>query len=317
MASTQSKPAPKGQGPTKESLSEIRTTVLGLQILLGFQYQAVFQPAFASFAPWRRDVEVVALALLVLTIALLIAPASYHQISERGERTQAQTVFDQRVLVLSLAPFALATGSSILVAVSDELGVGAALVAAAGAAMAALFLWYGVELMAKRASRPRQSTAAASASSIKDRLEDIMTETRIVLPGVQALLGFQFAAYLTAGFAKLPGDVRAAHDGGLALLLLSMLLLMTPAPFHRIANQGVDTERAHRVGAALVLAALLALALGVTADFYVAAFAALKQRSHAAVGAAGVIVVLLAAWFVVPLVGRAAGKQTPARSAER
>ena len=31
--------------------------------------------------------------------------------------------------------------------------------------------------------------------SLKDRVGDLMTETRIVLPGVQALLGFQFAAY--------------------------------------------------------------------------------------------------------------------------
>ena len=31
-----------------------------------------------------------------------------------------------------------------------------------------------------------------------------MTETRIVLPGVQALLGFQLIAYLYSGFSKLP-----------------------------------------------------------------------------------------------------------------
>jgi len=298
--------------PAKEGLSEIRTTVLGPQILLGFQYEAVFQPGFPALSGWRKALELVALALLLLTIALVISPASHHQIAERGERSEGQTRYDKLMLFLSLAPFALAIGASIPVAIGADVGAAAAVGAAAVAVLVAIFLWYGVELMVRRRGQPARAQAAGKAA-LKDKIEDIMTETRIVLPGVQALLGFQLAAYLTSAFQRLTAEARAAHDCSLAFLLLSMVLLMTPAPFHRIAEEGRDTERAHKVGAGLVLAALAALAVGLALDVFVAAVAAGLSTQLGAAGAGVGVVVLATAWFAAPLAMRRPRAKVTAR----
>jgi formate hydrogenlyase subunit 3/multisubunit Na+/H+ antiporter MnhD subunit len=131
-----------------------------------------------------------------------------------------------------------------------------------------------------------------------------MTETRIVLPGVQALLGFQFAAYLTQAFAKLPADARLAHDVSLILLLSSMVFLMTPAPFHRLAEDGQETERLCRLTVTMIVLALAALALGLAADVYVATMVVMKNSAAALVAAGSAAAIGVAVWFVYPLLSR-------------
>ena len=56
---------------------------------------------------------------------------------------------------------------------------------------------------------------------------------------------------------------------GLLLVALAVVLLMTPAAYHRIVYAGEDTEDMHQVGSALVTAATAPLALGLAGDVYV------------------------------------------------
>src|SRR5215213_8314756 len=83
-------------------LSENRTLVLGAQILLGFQYQAVFRPKFDDLPALGKTLEVVALALLLCTILCLIAPSSFHRISEAGESTRRQYAYSK---VMTCSPW--------------------------------------------------------------------------------------------------------------------------------------------------------------------------------------------------------------------
>jgi hypothetical protein len=290
----------------KKGLSEVRTTVLGGQILLGFQYEALFQNGFETLTPLRKLLELAAFALLVCAMVLMIAPAAYHQLSERGQSSQRQRQFTKLMVGMSLAPFALAIGVNIVVATGGELGLAGSVGLAVAAVLGAAFLWYGIEIMAARSSGPRspKSQADTVAVSLKERVGDLMTETRIVLPGVQALLGFQFAAYLTQAFAKLPADARMAHDISLVLLLTSMVLLMTPAPFHRLAEDGRETERLCRLTVRLIALALAALALAVALDVYVAVMAVMNNSLAASLAAALAATLALAVWFAYPLMAR-------------
>ena len=61
-------------------LSEVRTLVLGAQILLGFQYQALFRPRFEALPAYAKALEAAAFALMVATVVLLIAPTPFHHI---------------------------------------------------------------------------------------------------------------------------------------------------------------------------------------------------------------------------------------------
>src|SRR3954467_56745 len=80
---------------------------------------------------------------------------------------------------------------------------------------------------------------------LKERISHVLEELRVVLPGTQALLGFQFVAVFSNGFASLPQWQKDLHLASLLLVTLSGLLLMTPAAYHRIVNEGGDTEAMH------------------------------------------------------------------------
>src|SRR5256885_2358206 len=93
---------------TKTALDESRTLMLGAQILLGFQLQAPFQNAFASLMWHEKAIEAAVLCIMVLVLALLIAPSARHRIVERGEATVSINRFITRMSVARLFPFAIA-----------------------------------------------------------------------------------------------------------------------------------------------------------------------------------------------------------------
>ncbi len=77
----------------------------------------------------------------------------------------------------------------------------------------------------------------------------MLTEARVVLPGVQALLGFQLAATLVDAFERLPESSKHLHLAGLRCLAIATVLLITPAAYHRPSGGGAPGARAlPRVG---------------------------------------------------------------------
>jgi Family of unknown function (DUF6328) len=64
----------------------------------------------------------------------------------------------------------------------------------------------------------------------------------VILPGSQALLGFQLAIVLTQAFEKLPPALKMVHGAALLFISLSIVLLMAPAAYHRIVYKGEDSE---------------------------------------------------------------------------
>jgi hypothetical protein len=79
---------------------------------------------------------------------------------------------------------------------------------------------------------------------------------------------------------------------------------MTPAALHRIAYGGEDDETFFRIGSALVIAAAFPLAVGVSADVYVAFLKAIENGRAAASASVASFVLLLALWFAFPLLRR-------------
>ena len=77
---------------------------------------------------------------------------------------------------------------------------------------------------------------------LKDKIDDVLTEVRVVIPGGKSLLGFQLIVMLNEGFDRLPRLSRYVHLGSLLLIALCTVLLMTPAAYHRIVEGGEDTE---------------------------------------------------------------------------
>ena len=105
--------------------------------------------------------------------------------------------------------------------------------------------------------------------NLSDRIKKVLMECRMALPGAQAFLGFQFAIVFAQGFAELPRSSQLVHFGSLVATTISIVLLIAPAAYHRLAEQGEDTEHFHRVASRLLLTALVFLAPGMAGDLLV------------------------------------------------
>ena len=79
-------------------------------------------------------------------------------------------------------------------------------------------------------------------------------EARMVLPGVQAVLGFQLVAVFNQRFELFSPAEQVLHLGAFLLVALAMGLMMTPAAYHRQAERGVVTRRFVDLTSALLTA---------------------------------------------------------------
>jgi len=97
----------------------------------------------------------------------------------------------------------------------------------------------------------------------------LLEECRMVLPGIQALFGFQLVSVFNRRFDEVPFPNQVAHVVATGLVALSAGLIMTPAEYHRaVAPEGV-TERLVWLSTRLLLASMFLLAVGVSVDFFV------------------------------------------------
>ena len=300
----------------KTSLDETRILILGAQILIGFQFRGVFQDAFDRLPAHARALDGVALVLMLAAAALLIAPALYHRIIAGGEDSGEIHRLISEMASAALLPFAVSLGISLFIGIERVWGAGAGVAAGAGFGGLALFAWYGWATMRKASvgRKERQMTAMQRDDSEKmplhSKIEQMLTEARVVLPGAQALLGFQLAIILTQAFEKLPPTSRAMHAVSLGLVALTVILLMAPAAYHRIVYAGEDAPEFHKTGSILVTAATVPLALGMSADLFVV-MAKIAGSGAAALIAALALAGFVGLWHVYPAVRR--GVIRPAR----
>lgn len=179
---------------------------------------------------------------------------------------------------MAVLPFALGLSIDFFIASEFLFGRTQAVIAGIVALIVTMSFWYGLEVVQSRRYKrdvdkdKKMSTdkeKQSSGTKLKDKIEQVLTELRVALPGAQALLGFQFSALFMESFMKLPQSLKTIHFISLSLIGLTVIFLMTPAAYHRIVQQGEQTERFHRFASNILLTALVPLALGITGDFYV------------------------------------------------
>ncbi len=294
----------------EDALNETRMLILGAQVLVGFAFQAVFQPGFDRLPLDAQLVMVVGLAMMLVAVGVLIAPSAFHQIVEDGYDTPRVLAFTTTLASVALLPFAIGLGIEAYVAGVVVLGRGAGIALGVVATLFALVLWYGLEwgwrvLDRTSGLRPKEPfMEPVNPTSIESRIKQVLVEARVVLPGAQALLGFQLAAMLTDAFSELPAASQYVHLVSLVLLAMTIVLLMAPAAFHRIVERGEDTERLHRFATAMVLAALVTLGLGLAGDLYVVVEKVTHAPDIAISLAAASLVFFYGLWFGLTLVIR-------------
>src|SRR6267142_1463518 len=291
MADTQSKVA--------LSLGEARLLITGSQILLGFQYRAFFEPGFARLSEAVQNLRLVSLGLMLVTILLLIWPVGFHEITERGQLTPKLQGFTTSVMKTALLPFALASGIDVYSMSSLIAGEHIGLAAGTGTASIALFLWYGWPYIV-RARHPngggggkQSGEKKVPGTDLDKKIETVLNDCRVVVPGSQALLGFQLSGILMDKFSRLPALSQRVHLLSLLMVLLSTLFLMAPAAYHRIVERGEATERFWRFARRMLLTAMVWLPAGLATEFFVI----LRVATGSVAFSLGISLLVLAAFY--------------------
>lgn len=128
----------------------------------------------------------------------------------------------------------------------------------------------------------------------------LLEECRMVLPGLQALFGFQLIAVFNSRFAELLSPLeQKLHLVAIGLVAVAVALIMTPAAYHRHTGAQKVSRRFIRISTLLVLWSMPPLALSLCVEFYLVA-RIITDGGIASIAAALLFAIFLALWFVLP-----------------
>ena len=295
------------QRKLKTALDETRMLMMGSQILFGFQLEAVFHENFAALDEARKALTALATLLMAVTLGVLIAPSCRHRLLEDGEASPTMLKMSTRCAAVALLLFAASLGCDLVVVLGADLGGVVSIAAGLIVVALAASLWFALALVLRR-SRDKEEPMEQlhhEKLGITTKIEQMLTEARVILPGAQALFGFQLIVMLAPAFSKLPGEAKLVHAGALLCVALAIILLMAPAAIHRLAFDGENTPRVLRFGSRLVTAALLPLSFGLAGDIYVAVGHGLDSEALGIGTALAILILLLGIWYAWPLLVRA------------
>ena len=128
----------------------------------------------------------------------------------------------------------------------------------------------------------------------------LLEECRMVLPGIQALFGFQLIAVFSPGFAqKLTLAEQRLHLVAIALLAIAVALIMAPAAYHRQRGPQEVTSTFIHLATRLLLWSMVPLALSICIEFYLVG-RVIEDGAIVPLGAAFLFAVFVGLWFVLP-----------------
>ncbi len=122
----------------------------------------------------------------------------------------------------------------------------------------------------------------------------------MVLPGIQALFGFQLIAVFNTTFHdRLTAGEQRLHLAAILCVVVAIGLVMAPAAIHRETPRSVS-DRFVRVSSKLISACLAPLALGTALDVYIVSRLILGDGRIALLLALLALGFFAAAWIGLP-----------------
>jgi hypothetical protein len=130
-----------------------------------------------------------------------------------------------------------------------------------------------------------------------------LDEARMILPGIQALFGFQLVAVFNERFADIFDKAgQLWHLAALVLVALACALAMTPAAIHRQTERGKVSSQLLQLSSLFIGAAMVPLMGAISIDVALVAFAVTESTKVAILLGASCAGVFALLWFGVPQV---------------
>ena len=147
-----------------------------------------------------------------------------------------------------------------------------------------------------------QDQAQKEALSLDSAATHILEECRMVLPGIQALFGFQLIAVFNQAFARaLSEGEQQLHFAAIMFTVIAIALVMAPAALHRQIDPLVISQRFIRVSSRLLLLSMLPLAISICVEVYLIARAIVLSTGIAISLSLLLFMLFLGLWIVLPL----------------
>lgn len=136
----------------------------------------------------------------------------------------------------------------------------------------------------------------------------------MVLPGIQALFGFQLIAVFNQGFEeKLSTVQQQLHLASIILTVFAVALVMTPAALHRQIDPLAVTRRFIEWSTMLLLLSMLPLGLSISLELYIIAQIITGSLWLSLLAAGAVLVLFFALWLLLPNLKKSGGRRTMRR----
>jgi len=137
--------------------------------------------------------------------------------------------------------------------------------------------------------------------SLDVQVEQILEEGRMVLPGIQALFGFQLIAVFNQRFEEaLPERWRLLHLAAVVLTALDVGLVMAPAAYHRQAEPNRASRYFTGYASALITLAMLPLLLSLAVEVTVVTFVVTKHTAASTIVGVALALFLMWLWYAFP-----------------
>ena len=130
---------------TQDALNESRILVLGVQVLLSFEYSSFLESSFDRLPYVSQYLEAIALGLLLCAFGLFVAPAPNHLLIWSNDDGPDLQKFVSVATETALVPFAIALAIDLYVTTARIGGIVAAVVVGSATFACAIFFWFGLE----------------------------------------------------------------------------------------------------------------------------------------------------------------------------
>ncbi|HEY2975311.1 MAG TPA: DUF6328 family protein [Pyrinomonadaceae bacterium] len=136
---------------------------------------------------------------------------------------------------------------------------------------------------------------------LSEAVTHLLEECRMVLPGIQALFGFQLIVVFNSTFREsLSSTEQCFHLAAIGLVAMAVALVMTPVALHRQTTPQAATQDFLTVASRLLLLSMFPLMLGISLDFYLIARLILNNTLISLLLSTLLLILFSTLWFLFP-----------------
>jgi len=150
-------------------------------------------------------------------------------------------------------------------------------------------------------NRKTSHAPAGEDLSLSKAAQIILDECRMLLPGIQALFGFQLIAVFNQVFSeKLSSLEQQLHLLAIGLVVLTTIIIMTPAAYHRQMEVQKVTQDFIHLATTLMLVSMIPLAISICLEFYLVGQIILGNTGLAVLLSIGLFMMFFVFWIALP-----------------